>query len=289
MRPLTKIKSENNRKPKVTRLGKGQATRLGKQHEKAGGPLGIFGKEAQKHDLKLSEMSKFILKRLEIDFPHLTFRIRNSLDKKEIHRKLQSIDPKLGQILFVDNASISPDGDIIEVKDKQGNWRVILVGEAKHQGNDVEKIRNGELQGKNKDQDLMAAGNAIERVHKNILEIRNFMLEEDHFPYVVFLQGSNFSTETFFVKRPDGREVKIAHDSGLLNRIDRVTASSFGMKINQNHCKNIFVKCGKRELMLQVPSLYFQSSRWTFSAMLTIMLDVASTSLEVLSGSIPQN
>ena len=80
------------------------------------------------------------------------------------------------------------------------------------------------------------------------------MFDEAHFPYVVFIQGSNFSTETFFVKTPNGRKVKIAKGNGALNRIDRVTASSFGMKINKNYCKNIFVKCGKREQMLQVPS-----------------------------------
>ena len=42
--------------------GKGQATRLGKQHELAGGPLGIFGKEAQKHDLSVHQISPMILK-----------------------------------------------------------------------------------------------------------------------------------------------------------------------------------------------------------------------------------
>ena len=38
------------------------------------------------------------------------------------------------------------------------------------------EIRAGIKQGKNKDADLMVAGNAIERVHKNIQENRNFML-----------------------------------------------------------------------------------------------------------------
>ena len=127
--------------------GKGQATRLGKQHKLAGGPRGIFGKDAQKHDLKLSEISPMILKILEIKYPHLTFRIRDSLPKKEIHAKLASLNQKLGQVLFVKKSSISPDGDIIEVKDQQRNWRVILVGEAKHQGNDVAKIEAGTKQG----------------------------------------------------------------------------------------------------------------------------------------------
>ncbi|BAZ84982.1 type II restriction enzyme EcoRI homolog [Dolichospermum compactum NIES-806] len=40
--------------------------------------------------------------------------------------------------------------------------------------------------------DLMAAGNAIERSHKNISEIANFMLSESHFPYILFLEGSTF-------------------------------------------------------------------------------------------------
>ena len=50
----------------------------------------------------------------------------------------------------------------------------------------LKKIKAGIKQGKNKDSDFMAAGNAIERVHKNILEFRNLMIDEDHFPYVVF-------------------------------------------------------------------------------------------------------
>lgn len=56
------------------------------------------------------------------------------------------------------------------------------MGESKHQGNDVEKIRTGIKQGKNKDSDFMAEGNAMVRVHKNILEFRNPMFDEYHFP-----------------------------------------------------------------------------------------------------------
>ena len=53
----------------------------------------------------------------------------------------------------------------------------------------------GKLVGVNNDQILMAAGNAIERSHKNIFEIANFMLSEAYFPYVIFLEGSNFLTQ----------------------------------------------------------------------------------------------
>ena len=30
-----------------------------------------------------------------------------------------------------------------EIKDNKDSWRVLLVGESKHQGNDVEKISKG--------------------------------------------------------------------------------------------------------------------------------------------------
>ncbi|WP_411197755.1 EcoRI family type II restriction endonuclease, partial [Salmonella enterica] len=78
----------------------------------------------------------------------------------------------------------------------------------------------------------MAAGNAIERSHKNISEIANFMLSESHFPYILFLEGSNFLTENILITRPDGRVVNLEYKSGMLNRLDRLTAANYGMPIN---------------------------------------------------------
>ncbi|WP_099828196.1 EcoRI family type II restriction endonuclease [Oceaniglobus indicus] len=263
--------------------GKGQALRLGVQQELGGGPLTIFGAAAQKHDLSIREVTAGVLAELAIEFPNLEFRQRNSLSKSEIHAKLHAIDARLGKALFVDSSSIRPDGAITEVLDKNGKWRVIMIGESKHQGNDVEKIVAGVKQGKAKDQDFMVAGNAIERVHKNIVEIRNFMIDERHFPYVVFLQGSNFATETFSVATPDGRQIEISHKAGMLNRIDRVTASSLGREINQNYCENIVVQAGDTPMMLQIASLYFQANPWSAKAMAEVLLAVAQTSIHVLS------
>ena len=55
------------------------------------------------------------------------------------------------------------------------------------------------------------------------------MLGELHFPYVLFLEGSNFLTETINVQRPDGRAVELAYDKGTLNRLDRLTATNNGL------------------------------------------------------------
>jgi len=184
----------------------------------------------------------------------------------------------------VPDSKIKPDGGIIEVKDDEGRWRVVLVSEAKHQGKDLENISHGRQVGKNGDQDLMVAGNAIERAHKNISEFANFMLAESYFPYVLFLDGSNFLTHDVIIRRPDGRKVKLVYNSGTLNRLDRLTAANYGMPINTNLCINKFIKTGEQCVMLQAASIYTQGSGegWPENAMTEVMLDIAKTSLKML-------
>jgi type II restriction enzyme len=109
------------------------------------------------------------------------------------------------------------------------------------------------------------------------------MLNEKHFPYVVFLQGSNFAIESFELIRPDGRVVKVEHDSGMLNRIDRVTASSFSQPINKNYCENIVINAGGSVHMLQTASLYCKHHPWKAGEMAEVMLEVAKTSLKVIA------
>ena len=278
--------------------------------------------------------------RLKKEFPKLTFRYRSDLSKREINEALQKIDKGLGQTLFVSNARIKPDGGIIEVKDDNGRWRVIVVSEAKYQGKDIENIKSGKLVGKNNDQVLMAAGNAIERAHKDVCEIANFMLTESHFPYrqhriiqrehsardflsgqglksagilcvfqtfqtagsaknirrrrkvqlcgvayILFLEGSNFLTQNISIERPDGSIYTMAYNDGTLNRLDRLTAANYGMPINTNLCENKFVSGNGLSIMLQAASIYTQGDgeHWKDEDMVNIMLDVARTSLRMLS------
>jgi type II restriction enzyme len=97
------------------------------------------------------------------------------------------------------------------------------------------------------------------------------------------LQGSNFATETVQVFRPDGSFVEIRHDSGAMNRIDRVTAANYCMKINQNYCKNIFIGHNKSSIMLQAASIYARCDPWKEDEMQKIMMDIANTSLGILN------
>jgi len=267
---------------------KNQSKRLTNQHKESQGVIGIFGDEAKSHDTTVGKISHFVIEQLEKEFPQLTFRYRTTIKKEEINEALKKIDPELGQTLFVSNSSIIPDGGIIEVKDDNGNWRVLLVTEAKHQGKDIENIQTGNLVGKNNNQDLMAAGNAIERSHKNISELANFMLSESHFPYILFLEGSNFLTETISIIRPDGRVVTLNYNSGMLNRLDRLTSANYGMPINTNLCKNKFVKHKDKTIMLQATSIYTQGNgeKWDVKEMFDIMIEISKTSLQVLGSEI---
>lgn len=264
-------------------MKKGQTGRLSKQHISSGGVGGIFGENAKIHDRSVQSVGKSVFDTLVKKYPKYQFRFREAVSKQEINKKLNSIDKRLGKTLFVKESRIKPDGGVIEVQDNEQKWRVVLVSEAKYQGKDVENIKAGMLVGKNKDQVLMVAGNAIERVYKNINEIRNFMLDELHFPYVVFLQGSNFATETFQVFKSDGSFVEIRHDSGAMNRIDRVSAANYCMPINCNYCKNIFISNKNSTLMLQAASIYARCEIWSKPEMHKIMLKTAVTSLNVLN------
>lgn len=264
--------------------GKQQSDRLTTQQKATDGVIGIFDENAQRHDKEVFNTSTIAKARLEKEFPMLQFRYRSEISKQEINAALRKIDRNLGQTLFVPNARIKPDGGIIEVKDDYGNWRVVVVSEAKYQGKDIENIRKGKLVGKNNDQILMAAGNAIERAHKNICEIANFMLTEPYFPYILFLEGSNFLTQNITIQRPNGSFYTIAYNDGTLNRLDRLTAANYGMPINTNLCENKFVAYNGLNIMLQAASIYTQGdgNHWKDEDMIEIMLDVAKTSLRMI-------
>ncbi len=265
-------------------MKKGQSNRLSVQQIEGQGPISIFHEDAQVHDKEVFNTQTVVMKKLSEEYPMLKFRYRKDLSKKEINETLRKVDSYLGQTLFVENARIIPDGGLIEVLDDNGNWRVVLVSEAKHQGKDIENIQKGILVGKNKNQDTMVAGNAIERAHKNISEIANYMLAENYFPYILFLEGSNFLTEDVTITRPDGRVVTLTYNAGDLNRLDRLTASNYGMPINTNLCENKFVKCNGATIMLQAASIYTkgEGGHWNDEDMIEIMLDVAKTSLRML-------
>jgi type II restriction enzyme len=91
-------------------------------------------------------------------------------------------------------------------------------------------------------------------------------------------------THDVVVTRPDGRKVVLTYNSGELNRLDRLTAANYGMSINTNLCKNRFVTREDSCLMLQAASIYTKGNgrRWQEADMVSVMMEVAKTSLQML-------
>ena len=63
-------------------MAKNQSNRLTSQHKKSQGVVGIFGDIAKKHDLKVGDISKCVMEKLEQDYPKFSFRYRKTLPKK---------------------------------------------------------------------------------------------------------------------------------------------------------------------------------------------------------------
>ena len=95
-------------------MKKNQTDRLSKQHIQSKGAKGIFSDLAQQHDNSVKSLSKLALKSLKNEFQFLEFRYRAKISKNEINAKLNNIDKRLGVTIFVNKASIKPDGGIME-------------------------------------------------------------------------------------------------------------------------------------------------------------------------------
>mgnify|MGYP000038146495 CR=1 FL=1 len=65
---------------------KNQSKRLTDQHKKSLGVIGIFGENAKIHDLTVGEVSVLVMKQLQEENPHLTFRYRKIIRKEEINK-----------------------------------------------------------------------------------------------------------------------------------------------------------------------------------------------------------
>ena len=265
--------------------GKGQSDRLSAHKSLTGGPAEIFHRLARDHDNSVKKAAENIKKILVAKYPEYEFRIRSRLYKSEINDKLNAVDNRLGVEQFI-NGFITPESGLLEIKDKNDNWRLILLGEAKYQGRDFENFEKGFRDDSviERGKFTMYAGNVIERGFKNIVEVQNYMMGEMHFPYVLLAYGSNFITEEMTLDWPGDKDskpqkVKFSPSDGSLNRIDRMTAGTYGMPINTNHCRVITLRDGRK---LRPMSFYAQPMEFVMSQIMDIFLEISLTSIEVL-------
>ena len=150
--------------------------------------------------------------------------------------------------------TIQPDGGILMLK-KEGEAeapRIVLVSEAKKQGTNKARIREG--------QPKQARGNAIERLGKNLTGIKAMMNHEHITPFVCFGWGCDF-------KETDEADFVMAKIS-MLNEF---------YKLNRIH---VYKQHGDSTRNRFAPvSMFFRERRWTRREMLKILKEVGEDAM----------
>ena len=104
---------------------------------------------------------------------------------------------------------------------------------------------------------------------KNIQEMKNYMIFEPYFPYIVFIFGADFTLEPVDVETSRGN---ITLEPTSIP--DRITAANFGMPINHTYVQEISEK--------KATSVYARLDTWTVGEMVERMWEVVVKVLDIL-------
>ena len=230
--------------------------RLRKTHTKFGGGKTINNKEAKQHDKDVGKIAnKKAMEIIKSKYPNLSFVHKSKITKEEMCERLKQIDPVFGTHQHKKGTGFGGDGGYWFVVDKCGKERLVLATEAKKQGtNDIRLI-----EGKKK----QSSGNAVERAHKNITEIQNWMCDEVYFPYVMFCMGCDFAEECSIP--------------------DRLTGLTGQRPLNRLYVRN--KRMGLQ--FLQSPSIFIKVHMWGVDEMAEIMIQAVEEALCILSTELP--
>lgn len=146
----------------------------------------------------------------------------------------------------LDKSYLAPDGGIVYLVDKENKRHVVLIAEAKRQGtNDLRKKEGLKRQSK---------GNAIERLGKNVIGFRTWMATETIFPFVAFCQGVDFE---------DGSSI-----------LDRVTTIAMFAPLNAIEVHNV-----GEGLRFNRGSFYVRENSWSVEEMSEVMYQIMKRSI----------
>lgn len=192
-------------------------------------------------DVAVNRVAALINKKFGVEIIH-----ENNLYLHEIVRKMSRFFSEVNFYYELESSYLKPDGGILYISDLENNKYPILISEVKNQGTNDLRI----LEGKNK----QSKGNAIERLGKNVIGLRAFLLNESIFPFVCFGYGCDFE-----------------EGSSIRDRV--VTMSIFGQL-----CTTYLYSEGV-DGKINRGSFYFRELRWEVDDMCKIMYDIANRSV----------
>lgn len=217
-----------------------KSDQLRKVIEENGGGRIMNNAKAKKLEKNILDCVLQIKKDLEKKYPSYTFRHEKNLSKEKIASSLGIKNYKPSNA----KSSIKPDGGIIYIEDGAGRLYPILIAEAKKQGTNDERKKEGKKK--------QAQGNAIERAYKNFYELKLFCKNINYFPYVVFVSGCDF-----------------AQGSSIIDRLDAMTEYK---PRNEIHVKD----------EAKIATLFMKETSFDMNEVYEVMNEVANTSIKEL-------
>ena len=176
-------------------------------------------------------------------FPNVRLEYQKTIQLKTVVEHLKNNFPDIDFYYRFESSFMSPDGGFLSILDNKNNLYPILISEVKNQGtNDLRQAEGLKKQAK---------GNAIERLGKNVIGLRAYLLSENIFPFICFGYGCDFDD-----------------DSSILDRV--ITIAMFG-KLNTTYLHN--QNCFNRG------SFYFRKNKWSIEEMANIMYEIAEKSI----------
>lgn len=125
----------------------------------------------------------------------LSIRVMPTVPLKDIVAKLKQMkgfDDVEFHHLY-DKTFMKPDGGILYIADDKEQHFPIAIAEVKNQGTNDLRLLEGKAR--------QAQGNAIERLGKNVIGFRAWLLEETIFPFIAFGYGCDFGVGSSILDR----------------------------------------------------------------------------------------
>lgn len=191
------------------------------------------------------------LRKVEIELTNkypLQYSWEDKIKLSLIVEDLKNQYPKIDFFHFFDSTYLKPDGGILYIADRKDKRYPILIAEAKRQGTNDLRIKEG--------LEKQARGNAIERLGKNLIGFRTWLAHEDIFPFVVFGEGNDFADESSILDR-----VVTMSMFAPLNRIELESKTVEGKLFNRG-------------------SFFFREKEWEVEEIFPILLKIAEASIE---------
>ncbi len=147
----------------------------------------IKNSKSKKMDKDIDKAILIVINKLSEKYPQLDFEHEKTMKIVDIIAMLSRQYPEYTEHFGTPMSTtfINPDGGFLFATNKQGERRIILVSEVKHQGTNDKRKKEGLPK--------QARGNAIERLGKNLIGIRALFKNEGVLPFICFGNGDDFS------------------------------------------------------------------------------------------------